>query len=138
MKLPRRQFLHLAAGAIALPTVSRIARAQAYPTRPVTFIVPWPAGSTTDAALRPLVAATEKHLGQSIIYVNRPGAGGTLTPAQMATGARPDGYTVGQIPLGVYRAPFLRQTTYDPVTDFTYIIGVSGYTYGMVVRGDAP
>ena len=59
MKLPhRRKFLHLAAGAAALPAVS-IARAQAYPLRPVTFIVPWPAGSTTDVALRPLVAATE-------------------------------------------------------------------------------
>ena len=139
MKLPhRRQFLHLAAGVAALPAVSRIAWAQAYPSRSVTFIVPWPAGSTTDVALRPLVATTEKHLGQSIVYENRPGASGTLAPAQMAKGARPDGYTVGQIPLGVFRAPFLRQTTYNPVTDFTYIIRVSGYTFGLVVRSDAP
>jgi tripartite-type tricarboxylate transporter receptor subunit TctC len=56
----------------------------------------------------------------------------------MAVGARPDGYTVAQIPVTVFRAPFLRQTTYDPVKDFTYIIGVSGYTFGVVVRSDAP
>ena len=62
MKLPRRrQFLHLAAGAVALPTVSRLARAQDYPTRPVTLIVPWPAGGTTDVALRALATATEKY-----------------------------------------------------------------------------
>src|SRR4029453_10170478 len=87
MKLPRRRFLHLAAGAAAMPALSLVTRAQAYPSRPVTFIVPWPAGSTTDAALRPLVTATEKHLGQSIVYENRPGAAGTLAPAQMAKGA---------------------------------------------------
>jgi tripartite-type tricarboxylate transporter receptor subunit TctC len=66
MILRRRQFLSLAAGTAAFPAVTRIARAQAYPSRPVTFIAPWPAGSTTDIALRPLVAATEKHLGSPL------------------------------------------------------------------------
>jgi tripartite-type tricarboxylate transporter receptor subunit TctC len=85
-----------------------------------------------------LATATERHLGQSIIIENRPGAGGTLGPAQMAATAKADGYTVGQIPTPVFRAPFLRKTTYDPTTDFTYIIGVSGYTLGVVVKSDAP
>ena len=138
MKLPRRKFLHLAAGAVALPAVSRTARAQAFPARPVTLIVPFPAGGSTDITLRALAAASEKHLGQSIVIENRAGAGGTLGPAQMAATAKPDGYTVSQIPLIVFRAPFLRKTTHDPTKDFTYIIGVSGYTFGVVVRNDAP
>lgn len=112
--------------------------AQNFPTRPVTLIVPWGAGGSTDATLRALAAATEKHLGQSIVIENRPGANATLGPAQMAATAPPDGYTISQIALGVFRTPFQRKTAYDPRTDFTYIIGVSGYTVGVVVRSDAP
>jgi tripartite-type tricarboxylate transporter receptor subunit TctC len=138
MKLPRRQFLQLAAGAAALPVTSRIARAQSYPARPITLIVPWTAGGTTDVALRALANETQKHLGQTILIDNRPGAAGTLGPQQMAAAAKPDGYTVSQIFTSVFRAPFLRKTPYDPSKDFSYIIGVSGYTQGLVVRADAP
>jgi tripartite-type tricarboxylate transporter receptor subunit TctC len=138
MKFPRRQFLHLAAGAAALPAVSRIARAQAYPSRPVILIVPVPAGSSTDVTLRSLATATERHLGQPIVVENRVGAAGALAPAQMAATARPDGYTIAQIQQVVFRVPFMRKTTYDPSKDFTYIIAVTGFTYGVVVRSDAP
>jgi tripartite-type tricarboxylate transporter receptor subunit TctC len=138
MKLPRRNFLHLAAGAAALPTVSRFAWAQAYPSRPVTLIVPYVAGGSTDVTMRALASATEKHLGRPIIIENRAGADGTLAPAQMAATAKPDGYTVAQFPSSVILAHFLRKTTYDPTKDFTYVIGVTGYTYGVVVRSDAP
>ncbi len=112
--------------------------AQNFPTRPVTLIVPWPAGGTTDVVMRALATATEKHLGQSLVIENRSGAAGTLGPGQMAANARPDGYTVAQIPITVFRYPFMRKTTYDPTKDFTYIIGVTGYTFGVVVRKDAP
>ena len=138
MTLPRRKFLYLAAGAAAFPAVSRIARAQSYPSRPVTLIVPWPAGGTTDVSLRALASATEMHLGQSIVIENRGGAAGTLGPAQMAANAKPDGYTVAQIPITVFRLPFMVKTSFDPTKDFTYIIGLSGYTFGVVVRNDAP
>jgi len=138
MKLPRRQFLHLVAGAVALPTISRLARAQDYPTRPVTLIVPWPAGGTTDVALRALATATEKYLGQSIVVENRAGASGTLGPANMAATAKPDGYTISQLPITVFRQPFMTKTSFDPARDFTYIIGLTGYTFGVVVRSDAP
>jgi tripartite-type tricarboxylate transporter receptor subunit TctC len=138
MKLPRRQFLHLVAGAVALPTISRLARAQDYPTRPVTLIVPWPAGGTTDVALRALATATEKYLGQSIVVENRAGASGTLGPANMAATAKPDGYTISQLPITVFREPFMTKTSFDPARDFTYIIGLTGYTFGVVVRSDAP
>src|SRR6516165_3210598 len=138
MRLPRRQFLHLAAGAVALPTISRIARALDYPTRPVTLIVPFPAGGTTDVALRALATATEKYLGQSIVVENRAGAAGTLGPANMAATAKPDGYTISQLPGTVFRQPFMTKTSFDPATDFTYIICLTGYTFGVVVRSDAP
>ena len=138
MTLPRRRFLHLAAGAAALPAVSRFAWAQSFPTRPITMVVPWPAGGTTDIGLRALASATERHLGQSIVIENRGGAAGTLGGAQMAASAKPDGYTVAQLPITVFRLPYMGKTTFDPTKDFTYIIGISGYTFGVVVRDDAP
>src|SRR5437763_16390432 len=89
-------------------------QAQSFPVRPVTLIVPWAAGGTTDIGLRALASATEKHLGQSIVVENRPGGSGTLGPAQMAATAKPDGYTVAQIPITVFRFPFMTKTTFDP------------------------
>ena len=134
----RRQFLGLVPGA-ALATISSRARAaQTFPARPVTLIVPYSAGGTTDVVLRALAAASQKHLGQSIVIENRTGAGGTLGPASMAATARPDGYTVSQIPFIALREPAIRKTNYDPATDFSYIIGVSAFTFGVAVRSDAP
>jgi tripartite-type tricarboxylate transporter receptor subunit TctC len=112
--------------------------AQEYPNRPVTLIVPRPAGGTTDIGMRALASATEKYLKQKIVIENRPGAGGVLGPQQVAQHAAPDGYTLVQIPITVFRFPFMRKTALDPAADFTYIIGVSGYTFGVVVRNDAP
>ncbi len=127
----------LAAG-LALISWVGVAQAQNFPARPVTLIVPWPAGGTTDVSLRALATATEKHLGQSIVIENRGGASGTLGPAQMAASAKSDGYTVAQIPITIFRFPFMAKTTFDPVKDFTYVIGLTGYTFGVVVRSDAP
>ena len=124
--------------ALALAVCAGAAQAQSFPARPVTLIVPWPAGGTTDVGMRALASATEKHLGQSIVIENRAGGSGTLGPGQMAATAKPDGYTVAQIPITVFRFPFMQKTTFDPSTDFTYIIGVSGYTFGVVVKDDAP
>ena len=126
----------LAAGFALAASVG--AQAQNFPLRPVTLIVPWPAGGSTDVGMRALASAAEKHLGQSIVIENRSGGSGTLGPGQMAATARPDGYTIAQIPITVFRFPFMTKTTFDPSTDFTYIIGVSGYTFGVVVRDDAP
>jgi tripartite-type tricarboxylate transporter receptor subunit TctC len=123
---------------LALAASAGAAQAQSFPARPITLIVPWPAGGTTDVGMRALASATEKHLGQSIVVENRPGGSGTLGPGQMAATAKPDGYTVAQIPITVFRFPFMQKTTFDPATDFTYIIGVSGYTFGVVVKDDAP
>lgn len=138
MNLLRRQFLSLAAGAASCSVSARFAGAQAYPTRPVTLYIPYPAGTATDLTLRTLSSAAEKHLGQPIVIENRPGAAGTLAPQQVAATGQPDGYTIVQIPLPVFRTPFLRKTPYDPAKDFTYIISVTGYVYGIVVRADSP
>jgi len=114
-----------------------VAQAQGFPTRPVALIVPWPAGGTTDIAMRALAAATQTHLGQSIVIENKPGASGGLGPMQMAATATPDGHTISQIPLSLLRAALLTRTTFDPARDLTYIIGLTGYTFGVVVKHDS-
>jgi tripartite-type tricarboxylate transporter receptor subunit TctC len=93
MKLPRRKFLHLAAGGVALPAVSRIALAQAYPTRPITIVVPFPAGGALDVFGRILAERMKASLGQTIIVENVAGANGSLGVGRVARAA-PDGYTV--------------------------------------------
>ncbi len=129
---------HAMASAVALLVSVGLSHAQDFPTRPVTLIVPFAAGGTTDIGLRALAAATEKHLGQSIVIENRTGAGGVLGPLQMATNSAADGYTIAQIPITVFRYPFTRKTTFDPVNDLSYIMSLSGYTFGIVVKKDAP
>lgn len=112
--------------------------AQDFPSRPVTLVVPWPAGGTTDIGMRALAVATEKYLNQKIVIENRPGAAGVLGPQQVAQNSAADGYTLVQIPITVFRYPFMHKTSLQPENDFTYIIGITGYTFGVVVRNDAP
>jgi tripartite-type tricarboxylate transporter receptor subunit TctC len=94
MKIPRRQFLHLAAGAAAFPAVARIARAQAYPTRPITIIVPYPAGGTNDVLPRIIAEKMRASLGQPLVIENVSGAGGSIGVGRVARAAS-DGYTLG-------------------------------------------
>jgi len=112
--------------------------AQAYPTRPVTFIVPWPPGGSTDLAMRSLAQIAEKHLGGRIVIENKPGVSGTMGAQALAQGARPDGYTIAQMPITVFRLPHMMKTNFDPASDFTWIIHLTGYTFGVVVRADSP
>ncbi len=93
MKLLRRQFLHLAAGAVALPAVSRIAMAQTYPTRPVRWIVGYPPGGATDIAARLMGQWLSERLSQPFVIENRPGASGNIG-TQAVVNAAPDGYTL--------------------------------------------
>ncbi len=112
--------------------------AQAYPTKPVTLIVPWPAGGSTDRHLRTLAEIASRHLGQNVIVQNQPGGGGTTGPGNMALNAKPDGYTIAQFPMGMLRIPHMQKTLWNPLTDFSFILGVSGYTFGFVVKADSP
>jgi tripartite-type tricarboxylate transporter receptor subunit TctC len=111
--------------------------AQGFPNRPITLIVPWPAGGSTDTHLRKLSEIAAKHLGQPIIVENKPGAGGMLGPASMARSAAPDGYTLSQLTMTAFRQPHMQKVDWDPLRDFTYVIGVSGYTFGVVVNSDS-
>jgi tripartite-type tricarboxylate transporter receptor subunit TctC len=112
--------------------------AQNFPNRPITLINPWPPGGSTDIQLRALAEVASKYFGQPVVVENKPGASGSVGPAQMAASAKPDGYTISQMPLGVFRQPHVVKTSYDPATDFTYIIGLTHYSYGVVVKADAP
>src|SRR5262245_23740992 len=93
MNVPRRQFLHLAASAAALPAVSRIAQAQTYPSRPITMVVPLAPGGSTDVIGRIVADAMRDPLGQPVIVENTAGAGGTIGVGRVAR-ASPDGYTI--------------------------------------------
>ena len=130
--------LRTAFAVLALAWALPAAAADSYPSRPVTLIVPWPAGGSTDTHLRKLSEIASRHLGQPIVIENKPGGGGMLGPGVMAKSAAPDGYTIAQLHVGAFRQPFLQKVDWDPLRDFTYIIGVSGYTFGMVVKADSP
>src|SRR5258708_2740592 len=118
MKVPRRQFLHLAASAAVLPTISRIARAQAYPSRPIRLVIPFPPGGAYDAVGRPW-ADKMKHLLGTVVVENIGGASGSLGAAAVAR-AQPDGYTIllgGTLP-HVNEALLKSRPLYDPVKHF--------------------
>ena len=134
--LSRRMLLASACATALLAPLA--ASAQSYPSRPITLIVPWPAGGSTDRHMRLLAELAGKQLGQNIIIENKPGGGGTLGPGTMAMTAKPDGYTIAQFPLGMLRIPHMQKMQWDPLKDFTYIVGVSGYTFGFTVRADSP
>jgi tripartite-type tricarboxylate transporter receptor subunit TctC len=118
MKFPRRKFLHLAAGAAALPALSRIARAQTYPSRPVRVIVPFAPGGGTDIFARVAAQKLGEHLGQQFYIENIAGAGGNIGTGQAARAA-PDGYTVlfayGSF---VVNPSIYSKTPYNPQKDF--------------------
>jgi tripartite-type tricarboxylate transporter receptor subunit TctC len=100
--------------------------------------VPWPAGGSTDRHHRALAEIASKHLGQPIVVRTQPGGGGTNGPGNMALNAKPDGYTIAQYPMGMLRIPHMQKTAWHPINDFSFIIGVTGYTFGFVVRADSP
>src|SRR5262247_466926 len=122
MKLPRREFLHLAAGAAALPAVSRTARAQTYPARPITMVVPYPPGGLTDVIGRILAEGMRTSLGQSVIIENVGGANGSIGTGRVARAA-PDGYT---LVVGIWNTHVANGATYalqyDVVKDFEPVL----------------
>ena len=136
MRSNRRQFL---LGSLAAATTLGAPRAFAagYPERPITFICPWPAGGTADVTMRALCTAAAKELGQSVVVDNKAGASGMIGLKALAS-ARPDGYTIGQIPISVTRFAQLGTVQLDPLKDLGYIARVSGQTFGIAVRAEAP
>ena len=130
----RRHIVLGTAASIALP---RLSYAQAFPNKPIRYICPWPAGGSTDAVIRAIAESAAKSLGQQIIVDNKPGAGGMLGANELVN-AKPDGYTLSQLPHGVFRIPHMQKTSFDTLKDFTWIACLTGYTFGLVVPADGP
>mgnify|MGYP000676872750 CR=1 FL=1 len=135
----RRQVLQTLPGALgALSACSVLANtADKFPSKPITLIAPWPAGGGSDALMRAFAESASRVLGVSVVVENKPGAGGTLGATAMVN-AKPDGYTLTQLPLGVYRLPHMQKMPFQPLKDLTHIVGLTGYTFGIVATMDAP
>ena len=124
MKLPRRRFLHLAAGAAALPAVSRIARAQTYPTRPVRLIVGFSAGGTADIIARVVGQWLSDRLGQQFVIENRPGAGGNIG-TEAVVKAPPDGYTLLLVaPTNAVNATLYKKLNFNFIRDIAPVASI--------------
>src|SRR5262245_44682493 len=138
MKLPRREFLHLAAGAAALPAVSRTARAQTYPSRPITMVVPYPPGGLTDVIGRILAEGMRTSLGQSVIIENVGGANGSIGTGRVARAA-PDGYT---LVVGIWNTHVgnaaIYALQYDVVKDFEPVLLLADAPLVLVARKALP
>ena len=133
----QRRSIVCAAATLAIAAVAPTVLAQDFPSRPVKLMIAFPAGGPTDITMRALAEGASKALGQPVIVENKPGAGGTL-PAQALQTAPADGYTVAQIPLGVFRLPYTTKLTWDPIKDINYVLNVTGYAFGVVVPADSP
>ena len=139
MKLPRRRFLHLAAGAAVLPAATRLAWSQSYPTRPVTLVAPWPAGGAVDILCRTVAQPLGARLGQTVIVEDRPGAGSVLGVGSVAR-AEPDGYTLvmaGSAALAI-AASVYKKMPYDPRKDLAPIGLVARIPFILVVNPSLP
>jgi tripartite-type tricarboxylate transporter receptor subunit TctC len=138
MKLHRRRFLHLAAGAAALPAASRYAWAQTYPTRPVRWIVPYPPGGATDIQARLLGQRLSERLGQPFVVENRPGGGGNIG-TEAVVRAPADGYTLLLVgPPHAINATLYDKLNFDFVRDIAPIAGIMSVPNVMVVNPSVP
>ncbi len=133
----RRRLIQAALASSAAIAVPSLVQAQAFPARTIKLICPWPAGGATDAVMRAIAESAGKVLGGQMIVENKAGASGMLGPNELV-GAKPDGYTLSQLTIGVARLPHMMKMQFDPLKDFTYILNMTGYTFGMVVKGDSP
>ncbi|MFN4897979.1 MAG: Bug family tripartite tricarboxylate transporter substrate binding protein [Burkholderiales bacterium] len=134
--LNRRDVLQASlAGAvsIAMPAMAQ----SNFPSRPIKLICPWPAGGSTDAVMRAIAESASRILNNPVITENKGGAGGILGANELVN-AKPDGYTLSQLPMGIFRIPHIQKTLFDPLVDFTYVACLTGYTFGIVVRSDSP
>jgi len=121
-----------AAGTAGLLLPAWASAAEEYPSRPITFICPWPAGGTADQSMRAICSVASRVLKQPIAVDNKAGAAGMIGAKAIAS-ARPDGYTIGQIPISVTRFSQLGTLQADPRKDFTYLARTSGQTFGIAV-----
>jgi tripartite-type tricarboxylate transporter receptor subunit TctC len=132
----RGALIRIAAGAAALAAPWSV-HAQAFPNRPITLVLPFPPGGSFDPILRALCSAASQDLGQPIVLMHKPGGGGVTGTASLATMNEADGYTIAVMHNSVIRQPLLQKTAWDPLKDFSYLIGLAGLSTGIVVAADA-
>lgn len=122
----------------AIPALAQQETAK-YPSRPITFVVPFSPGGSTDLAVRLIAKEAERFLGQPIVVTNKPGGGGSVGVSAVAV-AKPDGYTIGQSPGGapLFIMPFLEKLPYDPVKDIRYVMQFVELNFAILVKNDAP
>jgi tripartite-type tricarboxylate transporter receptor subunit TctC len=137
MKFRRRRFLLLAAGAAALPAVSRMASAQTYPNRYVRFVVPFPPGGSADPIARVLANRLTELWGQQVVIENKAGAGGNIA-AQAVAQSAPDGYTLFIAGNFLATNPYLYSSIVDPLTDLTPVTRICTYTNVLIVPNASP
>jgi|MudIll2142460700_1097286.scaffolds.fasta_scaffold00288_3 tripartite-type tricarboxylate transporter receptor subunit TctC len=122
-------------------TVPAVAQQEStkYPSRPITFVVPFSPGGSTDLAVRLIAKEAERFLGQPIVVTNKPGGGGSVGVSAVVV-AKPDGYTIGQSPGGapLFIMPFLEKLPYDPIKDIRYIMQFVELNFAILVKNDAP
>ncbi|PZP97975.1 MAG: hypothetical protein DI587_15710 [Variovorax paradoxus] len=137
----KRHFLRAVGSAAAWCAAPALVRAQdraaAWPTRPVKIMIGFPPGGSTDGPMRVLAEHAGRLLGQPIVIENKPGAAGVI-PAQNLQSAPHDGYTLAIAPAGVYRLPYTTDLKWNPASDLSYVIGITGYAFGTVVPAASP
>jgi tripartite-type tricarboxylate transporter receptor subunit TctC len=109
-----------------------------FPSKPIQLVLPFPPGGSFDPIFRALANAAAQDLGQPIVLMHKPGAGGVMGTAQLATMNEADGYTIAVMHNSVIRAPLVQKVNFDPLKDFTYLIGLAGLVTGVTVAMDAP
>ena len=135
----RRDVLQMGLAASALAALARSAAAQfaPFPAKPVTLILSLPAGSSFDSQMRALLVPASRELKQPMVLSNQPGVSATLGMSTVGK-AQPDGYTIGVASSTLFRLPHMQKVNYDPLNDFTYIIGLNSSPHGVVVRQESP
>lgn len=136
--MQRRDFIRLAGAAAATSSIAGPLHAQAgFPSQPIKLLLAFAAGGSTDAMFRVMAENASPLFGQTVIVEAKPGGGGTMA-GQLLLQAKPDGYTLAQLPISVFRLPYTQKITWNPVTEFSYVIGITGYSFGIAVPADSP
>lgn len=133
--MDRRSFMGALAAGAATPFGA--ARAQGFPSRPITLIAPSVPGGSTDVICRAMADSVSRRLGVTVVVENKAGAGGTLGALALAD-FKPDGYTVALLPLGVFRLALMQKTSFNPLRDIAYVAGLGGFVFGLAVPASAP
>jgi len=135
LSLARRAVL---AALLACAAAGPAFASDAYPSKPIQLVLPFPPGGSFDPIFRALANAAAQDLGQPVVLMHKPGAGGVMGTAGLATMNEADGYTIAVMHNSVIRAPLVQKVSWDPLRDFTYLIGLANLTTGVTVANDAP